>query len=236
MNTPHIKLENNARIAESILLPGDPLRAKFIAENFLENAQRFNSVRNMFGYTGEYKGKLVSVMGTGMGMPSMALYSYELIKFFDVKRLIRIGTCGAMQKNMNLYDVVLAMGAATDSNYASQYNLPGTLPAIASFNLLKDVEATCEKHAQTSHVGNVLSSDFFYNADADALKKWMDLNVLAVDMETAALYWNAIYLGVEALSIMTVSDHIITGEKTTPEERQTSFTKMMDIALEVATR
>ena len=178
----------------------------------------------MFGYTGEYKGKLVSVMGTGMGMPSMALYSYELIKFFDVKRLIRIGTCGAMQKNMNLYDVVLAMGAATDSNYASQYNLPGTLPAIASFSLLKDAEATCEKHAQTSHVGNVLSSDFFYNADADVLKKWMDLNVLAV------------YLGVEALSIMTVSDHIITGEKTTPEERQTSFTKMMDIALEVATR
>lgn len=236
MNTPHIKLENNARIAESILLPGDPLRAKFIAENFLENAQRFNSVRNMFGYTGEYKGKLVSVMGTGMGMPSMALYSYELIKFFDVKRLIRIGTCGAMQKNMNLYDVVLAMGAATDSNYASQYNLPGTLPAIASFNLLKDAEATCEKYTQTAHVGNVLSSDFYYSANEDVINEWAKMGVLAVDMETAALYWNAIHLGVEALSIMTVSDHLVTGQETTPEERQTSFTKMMNIALEVATK
>lgn len=236
MNTPHIKLENNVKIAESILLPGDPLRAKFIAENFLENAQRFNSVRNMFGYTGVYKGKQVSVMGTGMGMPSMALYSYELIKFFDVKRLIRIGTCGAMQKDINLYDVILAMGAATDSNYASQYNLLGTLPAIASFNLLKDAETTCLKHKQRVHVGNVLSSDFYYCANEDAINEWAKMGVLAVDMETARLYWNAIYLGVEALSVMTVSDHLVTGQETTPEERQTSFTKMMDIALEVASR
>ena len=235
MNTPHIK-PNDVEIAESILMPGDPLRAKYIAENFLENVVQFNTVRNMFGYTGEYNGKKVSVMGSGMGMPSIALYTHELIKFFGVKKVIRVGTCGAMQKDMNLYDVVLAMGAATDSNFASQYELPGTLPAIASFDLLKKADAICKEYGQTTHVGNVLSTDFFYCANEKAMQKWMDMGVLAVDMESAALYWNAIHLGAQALSVMTVSDHLVTGEKTTPEERQTSFTKMMKIALDLVTK
>lgn len=234
MNTPHIQTDQVA-IAESILLPGDPLRAKFIADNFLTDVQQFNHVRSMFGYTGKYNGKLVSVMGTGMGMPSMGMYSYELIKFFGVKKLIRIGTCGALQAGMELYDLVFAMGAATDSNYAYQYQLPGVLPAIASYDLLQKAVSEAAQTEVNSHIGNVLSSDLFYSADETSLSKWAKLGVLAVDMETAALYWNALEQKVDALSIMTVSDQIITGEKATTEERQNAFTKMMHIALNVAT-
>lgn len=232
MNTPHIK-PDGMPIAKTVLMPGDPLRAKFIAENFLENPVEFNSVRNILGYTGNYKGKPVSVMASGMGVPSMAIYSYELFKFFDVDNIIRIGTCGALQPTMKLYDVVIAMGAATDSNYASQYNLPGYLPPIASYELLSRAigEIKGDQHA---HVGNVLTSDFFYSADTTALDKWAAMGILAVDMETAALYWNATYLRKNALSILTVSDQIVTGEQATTEERQTAFTQMMNIALEVA--
>lgn len=230
--TPHIK-PNGVEIAETILLPGDPLRAKFIAENFLENPVLFNEVRGMLGYTGEYKGKKVSVMGTGMGTPSMALYSWELINIFGVKNLIRIGSCGAIQDNINLYDIVLAMGAATDSNYAHQFNLPGEFPITASYELLEKAKNIADKKNYTVHVGNVLSSDIFYNADESALNKWAKMGILSAEMETAGLYLNAASAGVKALTILTVSDHIFRHEQTTQEERQTAFTNMMEIALEL---
>lgn len=231
--TPHIK-PNGVEIAESILLPGDPLRAKFIAETFLEDYQCFNEVRGMLGYTGTYKGKKLSVMGTGMGPASMGIYSWELINVFGVKNLIRIGTCGAMQENIELYDVILGMGAATDSNYGHQFNLPGQYPLTASFDLLQKAKKIADDKGQKVHIGNILSSEIFYNADPNANKKWQDVGILGVEMESVALYWNAIQARVNALCILTVSDHIITGAKTSPEERQTAFTKMMEIALELA--
>lgn len=228
--SPHIK-PNGVEIAETILLPGDPLRAKFIAENFLENPVLFNEVRGMLGYTGEYKGKKVSVMGTGMGAPSMAIYSWELIHIFGVKNLIRIGSCGAMQDNINLYDIILAMGAATNSNYAHQFNLPGQFPITASYELLEKAKKIADGRDCRVHIGNVLSSDVFYNADKTAMKKWAGMGILAEEMETTSLYLNAASAGVKALTILTVSDHMIRHEQTTPEERQTSFTEMVDIAL-----
>lgn len=230
--TPHIK-PNGVEIAETILLPGDPLRAKFIAENFLENPVLFNEVRGMLGYTGEYKGKKVSVMGTGMGSPSMAIYSWELINVFGVKNLIRIGSCGAMQTDIKLYDIILAMGAATNSNFAHQYNLPGQMPITASFELLEKAKKAADEKNYKVHVGNVLSSDVFYNADETATAKWANMGILAEEMETTSLYLNAASAGVKALTILTVSDHMITHEQTTQEERQTSFTKMMEIALDL---
>ncbi|MFF5996066.1 purine-nucleoside phosphorylase [Lysinibacillus sp. KU-BSD001] len=230
--TPHIK-PNGAEIAETILLPGDPLRAKFIAENFLEKPVLFNEVRGMLGYTGEYKGKKVSVMGTGMGSPSMAIYSWELINVFGVKNLIRIGSCGAMQRDIKLYDIILAMGAATNSNYAHQFNLPGQFPITASYELLEKAKKISDEKNYKVHVGNVLSSDVFYNADETATEKWAKMGILAEEMETTSLYLNAASAGAKALTILTVSDHMITHEQTTQEERQTSFTKMMEIALDV---
>ncbi|MEH7306183.1 purine-nucleoside phosphorylase [Neobacillus drentensis] len=231
--TPHIK-PNGVEIADTILLPGDPLRAKFIAETYLENPVQFNSVRNMFGYTGSYQGKKISVMGTGMGMPSMSLYSWELIHVFGVNNLIRIGTCGAIQDQMNLYDIVLAMGASTDSRYVHQYNLPGEFSNIASFSLLEKAKNGADAKSLPVHVGNVLTSDIFYNADPTAIEKWRKMGILCVEMETAGLYMNAAYAGVNALTILTVSDHIIRNEQTTPEERQIAFTNMMEIALGLA--
>lgn len=231
--TPHIKSEN-IKIAETILLPGDPLRAKYIADNYLEDVVQFNAVRNMFGYTGKYKGREISVMGTGMGMPSMAIYSWELINVFGVKNLIRIGSCGAMQEELKLYDIIFGMGASTNSNYASQYNMPGTYAPIASWKLLEKAKKIADEKNIDVHVGNILSSDIFYNDDSDAIKKWINMGVLGVEMEAAALYMNAARAGVNALCILTVSDHILTREETTPEERQNSFTKMMEIALEFA--
>lgn len=231
--TPHIK-PNGVEIAETILLPGDPLRAKFIAETFLEDYKCFNEVRGMLGYTGTYKGKKISVMGTGMGPASMGIYSWELINVFGVKNLIRIGTCGAMQENVDLYDVILAMGAATDSNYGHQFNLPGQYPLTASFELLEKAKKIADDKGQKVHIGNILSSEIFYNADPTAMKKWQEVGILSVEMESVALYWNAIKAGVNALCILTVSDHLITGAQTTPEERQTAFTNMMEIALDLA--
>ncbi|WP_432403125.1 purine-nucleoside phosphorylase [Wukongibacter sp. M2B1] len=231
--TPHIKSEN-IQIAETILLPGDPLRAKYIADNYLDDVVQFNAVRNMFGYTGKYKGKEISVMGTGMGMPSMGIYSWELINVFGVKNLIRIGSCGAMQKELKLYDIIVGMGACTNSNYASQYNFPGTYAPIASWKLLEKAKKIADEKNIDVHVGNILSSDIFYNDDSEAIKKWINMGVLGVEMEAAALYMNAARAGVNALCILTVSDHILTREETTPEERQNSFTKMMEIALEFA--
>ena len=232
--TPHIGCTEQGIIAETVLLPGDPLRAKYIADNFLEDVVQFNTVRNMFGYTGTYKGKKISVMGSGMGIPSIGVYSYELIHFYGVKNLIRIGSCGSLQEDVKIRDVIIGMGACTNSNYASQYNLPGTYAPIASYQLLsKAVKVAAEKEIDVK-VGNILSSDIFYDADADSWKKWAKMGVMGVEMEAAALYMNAAYAGVNALCILTVSDSLVTHEVTTAEERQNTFTKMMEIALELA--
>lgn len=231
MNTPHINTNGN-RIAESILLPGDPLRAKLIAEKFLTDVVQFNEVRNMLGFTGKYKGKEISVMGTGMGIPSIGIYSYELISKFGVKNLIRVGSCGAMQENLNLYDVIIAQGASTNSNFAHQYGLPGTFAPIASYKLLSRAVDSANNLGINVQVGNVLSSDVFYNDSKDVDLLWKKMGILGVEMEAAALYMNAARLGVNALCILTVSDNLITHEETTAEERQNSFLNMIRISLE----
>lgn len=234
-NTPHIKPDGK-EIAKTILLPGDPLRAKFIADNYLEDVVQFNEVRNMFGYTGTYKGTRISVMGTGMGAPSMGIYSWELIHVYGVKNLIRIGSCGALQDNLELYDIIVAMGASTNSNYASQYQLPGNLSAIASWKLLNETNEVAKQKGINIQVGNVLSSDVFYSSDKGAMNKWKEAGILGIEMESIALYLNAMFANVNALCILTVSDHIYTGEITTAQERETAFTKMMDLALDVAVK
>lgn len=231
-STPHID-PKGVEIAETILLPGDPLRAKFIAETYLDDASCFNEVRGMLGFTGTYRGQPVSVMGTGMGIPSISLYTYELIHFFGVKNLIRVGSCGAMQEQMELYDVVIAQGASTDSGYLDQFGLPGRWAALSSYRLLERAKRAADERGQRTHVGNVLSSDVFYGADDDALGRWAKMGVLAVEMESAGLFANAAAAGVDALALFTVSDHIVTHAKTTPEERQTAFTAMIEIALEL---
>ncbi|HCU8998472.1 TPA: purine-nucleoside phosphorylase [Staphylococcus aureus] len=231
--TPHIQ-PNGVKIAKTVLMPGDPLRAKYIADNFLENVEQFNDVRNMFGYTGTYKGKEVSVMGSGMGIPSIGIYSYELYNFFDVDTIIRIGSCGALQENVNLYDVIIAQAASTNSNYVDQYNIPGHFAPIADFELVTKANNVADQIGATTHVGNVLSSDTFYNADPTFNDAWEKMGILGIEMESAGLYLNAIHAGKKALGIFTVSDHILRDEATTPEERQNSFTQMMEIALEIA--
>lgn len=232
-STPHID-PKGVEIAETILLPGDPLRAKFIAETYFDDPRCFNQVRGMLGFTGTYRGTPVSVMGTGMGIPSISLYTYELIHFFDVKNLIRVGSCGAMQPEMELYDVVIAQGASTDSNYLHQFNLPGTWAALSSYRLLEKAKRAADQRGQRTHVGNVLSSDLFYGADPDAMGKWIKMGILAAEMESLGLFANAAAAKVDALGIFTVSDHIITHAKTTADERQTAFTSMIEIALELA--
>lgn len=226
--TPHIGAQAG-EIVKTVIMAGDPLRAKFMAERFLENPVLFNQVRGMLGYTGTYQGKPVSVMGHGMGIPSIGIYTYELFNFYDVDTIIRVGSAGALQEDLHVGDLVLAMGACTDSNYASQYDLPGTFAPIADFDLLRGAVEACEKFGYRYKVGNVVSSDFFY-CDNPKNDKWMNLGVLAVEMEVAALYMNAARSGNRALAICTVSDHILTGESTTAEERQTTFTHMMDVA------
>lgn len=231
--TPHIGATDRSMVAESILLPGDPLRAKFIAENFLEDAVQFNAIRNMFGYTGTYKGKKVSVMGTGMGMASMGLYSYELIHFYGCKNLIRIGTCGAMQPDIELTEIIIPLAVSVSSNYASQYQLNGTFSPTASWPLLKKAIDVAEQKQIKIRPGNVLSSDFFYHADAEDWKKWAAMGVLAAEMESGALYMNAAQAGVNALTILTVSDSIVHHSAMSAEDRQTSYRTMMELALEV---
>lgn len=232
--TPHIEVDREGMIAKTILLPGDPLRAKFIAETYFENPVRFNAVRNAFGYTGTWNGRKISVMGTGMGMPSIGIYSYELIHTYGVENLIRVGSCGAFQPDLKLYDVLIGMSASTNSNYASQYNLPGSYAPTASWKLLKKAVEIAQQKNTPLRVGNILSSDIFYDNNPDSWKKWAEMGVLAVEMEAAALYMNAAKAGVNALCILTVSDSLVTREETTSEERQTAFTKMMEIALELA--
>jgi purine-nucleoside phosphorylase len=231
--TPHIGAKAG-EIAKTVLMPGDPLRAKFIAENFLEDVVQFNSVRNMLGYTGTYKGKRISVMGGGMGMPSIGIYSYELFNFYEVDNIIRIGTAGSMNENVKVRDVVIALGASTNSNYAAQYCLPGTFAPIASYALVSSaVEAAKDKNINAV-VGNILSSDTFYCADKTATEKWISMGILAVEMEAAALYMNAAQAKKNALCLLTISDSLITGESLSAEDRQSSFTDMMEIALEIA--
>lgn len=220
--------------AKTVLMPGDPLRAKYIAETYLENPRQVNAVRNMFGYTGTYKGKEISVMGGGMGMPSIGIYSYELFNFYDVDQVIRIGSAGAFQDNIKLMDVVIGMGACTDSNYAYQYGLPGTFAPIADYELLNRAVETAKRQGTNVVVGNVLSSDVFYNAMSNVNDLWRDMGVLAVEMEAAALYMNAAKVGKKALCMLTISDHLYTGESLSAEDRQLGFGKMMEIALELA--
>jgi purine-nucleoside phosphorylase len=232
--TPHIQASSNDEIAETILLPGDPLRAKFIADNFLENPVQFNETRNMLGYTGYYKGKRISVMGSGMGMVSIGIYAYELIHFYGVKNLIRIGSAGSLQPHVNVREIVIGMAASTNSNYASQYNLPGSFAPCASWDLMKKALDTAKDKGIPVHVGNILSSDIFYNDVPDIWKRWAQMGVLAVEMEAAALYMIAARAGVNALCLLTVSDSLVTHEETTAEDRQKTFTDMMEIALELA--
>lgn len=231
--TPHIAAKEG-EIAKTVLLPGDPLRAKFIADTFLENVTCYNTVRNMLGFTGEYQGKRVSVMGSGMGMPSIGIYSYELYNFYDVDRIIRIGSAGGISDKVKLRDLVIGMTASTNSNYAAQYNLPGTIAPTADFNLVRKAVEAAEKLGISVAVGNVLSSDVFYHADATVNDRWKRMGILCVEMEAAALYLNAVYAGKEALAMFTISDHIYTGEALPAEERQTSFREMMQVALAIA--
>ena len=224
---------NKGEIAKTVLMPGDPLRAKYIAETYLENPVQVTSVRNMLGFTGTYKGKAISVMGGGMGMPSMGIYSYELYHFYDVDQIIRIGSAGSLQDHVKLMDVVIAMGACTDSNYAYQYGLPGTFAPIADYGLLVKAAEAAGKLGTKVVVGNVLSSDIFYNQAAGVNDKWRSMGVLAVEMETAALYMNAAAAGKKALCMLTISDLIYSEEKLSAMERQLGFGKMMEIALEM---
>ena len=233
MSTPH----NSAKLgdfAKTVLMPGDPKRSKFIAETFLENAKLVNDVRGVQGYTGTYKGVKVSVMASGMGMPSMAIYSYELFKFYNVENIIRVGSCGALVKELNLYDIVVAETACTDSNMLSSFNLPSGFVPTADTTLLQLAVSECESQKHAYRVGKVFSSDCFYS-DKSSLER-AEEGALAVEMETTALYLNASILNKRALTVLTVSDSLVTGQETSSDERQTAFTDMMKVALEVAVK
>ncbi len=234
MGTPHISAEKGA-FAKTVLMPGDPLRAKFIAENFLEQPRQVNAVRGMLGYTGTYQGKEVSVMASGMGVPSIGIYSYELFQYYDVDNIIRIGTAGAVSDRLHLRDIVIAMSAATNSNYAAQYRLPGTPAPTAAFSLLLSAYQAAKELKQTVHVGQVYTTDTFYD-DSDSLIEWRKIGVLATEMECASLYFNAARLGKNALTICTISDCPLTGESCSPEERERSFSDMMKLGLLCAVR
>ena len=221
-------------IAEAVLLPGDPLRAQFIAENYLENAKQYTSVRNMFGFTGTYKGKQISVQGTGMGIPSISIYIHELFQEYGVKRAIRIGTAGALQESLKVRDLVLAMSSSTDSAVNGRRFGGLSFAPTASWNLLKTAWDVAQAKGIKTVVGNVVCCDLFYNDDPNEWKKWASFGTLAVEMESAELYSVAAKFRREALAILTMSDHLVTGELTTSEERQTAFTQMMEVALETA--
>lgn len=233
--TPHINATPQD-FAKTVLMPGDPLRSEFIAKNFLEDARLVNNVRGIHGYTGKYRGEAVSVMASGMGMPSIAIYSHELYNFFGVENIMRIGSCGALSENLRVRDLVIGMGASTNSNFAVQYSLDGSFAPIADYKMMRTAIEEAERIAVNYTVGNLLSSDTFYNANPDLQMRWKALGILAVEMEAAALYMTAAKAGKRALAICTVSDHIITGESLDAEARQSSFTEMMEIALNTAIR
>ncbi len=238
--TPHINVQNELGFGKTVLMPGDPLRAKFIAENFLENPVLVNNVRGVQGHTGYYKGVKVSVMASGMGMPAIGIYSHELFNFYGVENIIRVGSAGSIQENIDLYYVVLAQGACTDSNFAKQFHLPGTFAPIASYELLSAAVEACKENGARYHVGNVNSSDVFYGDHVgvpeglDSVYGLKKMGVMALEMEAAALYMNAARYGKRGLCICTISDHILKGVETTAAERQTAFTQMMKVALDVA--
>ena len=236
MSTAHINAAKKGDIAESILLPGDPLRAKFIAENFLQSPKCYNEIRGMLGYTGIYKGVPVSVQGSGMGMHSMGIYSYELIKKYGVQNLIRVGSAGSFHENIKLMDLVVGLSASTDSNWQHTYNLPGSFAPCCDFELLMKVKMSADELKIPFHAGNIVSCDVFYEDSDDWWKRWAKMGVMAVEMEAAALYMNAARLEAKALAIVTISDHFVTGGRLTAEEREKSFTDMMKLALEAAVR
>ena len=233
--TPHIKA-TSADFAKTVLMPGDPLRSKFIAETFLENPKLINNVRGIQGYTGTYKGVTVTVMASGMGMPSIGIYSYELYNFFGVENIIRVGSAGGLSDDVQLRDVIIGMGACTNSAYQNQYNLNGNYAPIASYELLSSAVEEAKKLGVRYKVGNLLSSDIFYHADPNFNQGWYKMGVLGVEMEAAALYMNAAAAGKRALAICTVSDHILRGEALDSDARQNTFTDMMEIALNVAVK
>lgn len=232
--TPHIAATEKDAFAKTVLMPGDPLRAKYIAENFLQNAVLVNNTRGVQGYTGYYNGKRVSVMASGMGMPSIGIYSYELFNFYDVDTIIRVGSAGAICSELHLRDVVFGMGACTNSAYADQYRLPGIFAPIADYGTLQNAVKAAEKIGVKPYIGNLLSSDTFYD-DANSLAEWQKMGVLAIEMECAALYMNAARSGKKALAICTISDcPLLSGEECTALEREQTFNKMIEIALEAA--
>jgi len=235
MATPHISAEKGD-FAPTVLMPGDPLRSKFIAENYLENAHLVNNVRGVQGYTGTYHGVPVSVMASGMGIPSIGIYSYELFNFYGVENILRVGSAGAMSEKLHVRDIVLGQGACTNSNYACQFGVQGTFAPIADFGLLRTAAEIAEEKKLPYAVGNLFSADIFYNDDPSVTPNWQKLGALAVEMEAAGLYMNAARAGKKALAICTISDHLLTGEATTAEERQNTFRDMMELALEVAVR
>ena len=221
-------------IAKAVLMPGDPLRAKYVAEHYLEDPKCFNTVRGMLGYTGLYKGKRISVMGHGMGVPSIGLYTYELYNFYDVDSIIRIGSAGGVGEDVRVRDVVIALGASTNSHFADQYGFPGLLAPTASWSLLRSAVDAAQRLGVRADVGQVFTADQFYNDNAAAGEMYRKFGILALEMETAGLYWTAQRAGKQALSILTISDHIFTGEALSPQERQDSFHEMMEVALETA--
>ena len=233
--TPHINAKEGD-FAKTVLMPGDPLRSRFIAETYLEERRLVNDVRGVQGYTGIYKGVPVSVMASGMGMPSIGIYSYELFNFYGVENILRVGSAGAISDRLKVRDIVLGQGACTNSSFGEQFGFRGSFAPIADFGLLRTAACIAEERGLRYAVGNLLSSDTFYDDDGTASSKWMKLGVMAIEMEAAALYYNAARSGKKALAICTISDHILTGEETTAEERQVSFTQMMELALEVAVR
>lgn len=233
--TPHIDAKPGD-FAKTVIMPGDPLRSKFIAEHFLENPVLVNNVRGVQGYTGTYDKVPVSVMASGMGMPSMGIYSYELYNIFEVENIIRVGSTGGLQENVKVRDIVLGMGACTNSAYASQYGLNGSFAPLADFGLLSCAADIAREKGMRYHVGNVLSSDTFYSEEPHVNEKWRDMGVISVEMETAALYMNAAKSGKKALAIFTVSDHMFTGENTSAGERQNTFTDMIELALLIAAK
>lgn len=231
--TPHNSAKKG-EIAKTVLMPGDPLRARYIAETYLQDAKCFNEVRGMYGYTGTYKGQSVSVMGHGMGIPSIAIYTYELFNFYEVENIIRVGSAGALQDDIQLKDIIIGMGACTDSAFADHFHLPGTFAPIADFGLLEKAVAKSREAGIPVKVGNIVSGDVFYSDEAGSSDKWKKMGVLAAEMEAAALYMNAARAGKKALTMCTVSDHIYKHERLSPMERQVGFDNMIKIALEVA--
>lgn len=227
---------NKGDIAKTVLMPGDPLRARYIAENFLDSPVLYNETRNMYGYTGTYKGVPVSVQGSGMGMPSMGIYSWELFTYYDVENIIRIGTAGSFSSDINIGDIVVSLAASTDSNYEHTFELPGHFSPCASWELLCRLKEISDAEGINIKAGNTVSCDVFYEIGEDWWKKWASMNVLAVEMEAAALYMNAAYNHRNALAIMTISDHFISGEKASLEDRERNFTDMMKLALETAVK